>query len=51
MITKDYKILVTEVMETTEPITIRTSKDVVSQIGTLAAGMDRYRTYVINQAI
>ena len=31
--------------------TIRTSKDVVSQIDTLAAGMDRSRNYVVNQAI
>jgi len=37
-------------METTEPITIRTSKDIVSQIDTLAAGMDRSRNYVVNQA-
>lgn len=51
MITKDYKILITEIMETTEPITIRTSKDVVSQIDTLAAGMDRSCNYVVNQAI
>ena len=38
-------------MEPTEPITIRASKDVVSQIDTLAAGMDRSRNYVVNQAI
>ena len=38
-------------MEPTEPITIRTSKNVVSQIDTLAAGMDRSRNYVVNQAI
>jgi hypothetical protein len=28
-------------MEPTEPITIRASKDVINQIDTLAAGMDR----------
>ena len=38
-------------MEPTEPITIRASKDVVSQIDTLAASMDRSRNYVVNQAI
>jgi predicted transcriptional regulator len=38
-------------MDATEPITIRTSKDVVNQIDTLAAGMDRSRNYVVNQAI
>jgi predicted transcriptional regulator len=38
-------------MEPTEPITIRASKEVVSQIDTLAAGMDRSRNYVVNQAI
>jgi predicted transcriptional regulator len=38
-------------MEPTEPITIRASKDVVSQIDALAAGMDRSRNYVVNQAI
>lgn len=38
-------------MELTEPITIRASKEVVSQIDTLAAGMDRSRNYVVNQAI
>ena len=38
-------------MKPTEPITIRTSKDVVRQIDTLAAGMDRSRNYVVNQAI
>lgn len=38
-------------MEPTEPITIRASKDVINQIDTLAAGMDRSRNYVVNQAI
>ena len=38
-------------MKPTEPITIRTSKDVVSQIDALAASMDRSRNYVVNQAI
>jgi predicted transcriptional regulator len=38
-------------MEATEPITIRTSKDMVTQIDTLAAGMNRSRNYVVNQAI
>ena len=38
-------------MEPTEPITIRASKDVVGQIDALAAGMDRSRNYVVNQAI
>lgn len=38
-------------MEPTEPMTIRASKDVVSQIDALAAGMDRSRNYVVNQAI
>jgi predicted transcriptional regulator len=38
-------------MEPTEPITIRASKDVINQIDTLAAGMDRSRNYVINQVI
>ena len=38
-------------MEPTEPITIRASKDVVSQIDALAASMDRSRNYVVNQAI
>jgi predicted transcriptional regulator len=52
MITCDYKsFYYGGVMETTEPITIRTSKDVVSQIDALAAGMDRSRNYVVNQAI
>ena len=38
-------------MKPTEPITIRTSKDIVTQIDTLAADMDRSRSYVVNQAI
>ena len=38
-------------MKPTEPITIRTSKDIVTQIDTLAAEMDRSRNYVVNQAI
>lgn len=38
-------------MKPTEPITIRTSKDIVNQIDTLAADMDRSRSYVVNQAI
>jgi Ribbon-helix-helix protein, copG family len=54
-ITHDYKrlqiLLLRKIMEPTEPITIRTSKDVVSQIDTLAAGMNRSRNYVVNQAI
>lgn len=38
-------------MKPAEPITIRASKEVVSQIDTIAAGMDRSRNYVVNQAI
>lgn len=38
-------------MKPTEPITIRASKDIVNQINTLAADMDRSRSYVVNQAI
>lgn len=38
-------------MEPTEPITIRASKNVASQIDTIAAGMDRSRNSVVNQAI
>ena len=34
-------------MEPTEPITIRASKDVVSQIDALATSMDRSRNYVV----
>ena len=36
---------------TTEPITIRTSKETVDEIDALAAAMDRSRNYVINQAL
>lgn len=35
----------------TSPITIRTAKDTVDAIDTLASHMDRSRNYVINQAI
>ncbi len=35
----------------TEPITIRASKEAVSEIDALAASMDRSRNYVVNQAI
>jgi predicted transcriptional regulator len=35
----------------TEPITVRTSKDTVSQVDALAASMDRSRNYIVNQAI
>ncbi len=38
-------------LKPTEPITIRTSKDIVSQIDTLAADMDRSRSYIVNKAI
>ena len=38
-------------MKPTGPNTIRTSKDIVTQIDTLAADMDRSRSYVVNQAI
>lgn len=36
---------------TTEPITIRAAKDVVSGIDALAAAMDRSRNYIVNQAL
>ncbi len=35
----------------TEPITVRATKDVVSEIDALAAAMDRSRNYVVNQAL
>ena len=35
----------------TEPITIRTAKDIVSEIDALAAAMDRSRNYIVNQAL
>ena len=38
-------------MKPTEPITTPTSKGIVTQIDTLAADMDRSRSYVVNQAI
>jgi predicted transcriptional regulator len=35
----------------TEPITVRTAKQIVSKIDALAAGMDRSRNDVVNQAL
>jgi hypothetical protein len=35
----------------TEPITVRTSSDVVNEIDALASAMDRSRNYVVNQAL
>lgn len=35
----------------TEPITIRAAKEVVSEIDALAAAMDRSRNYIVNQAL
>ncbi len=35
----------------TEPITIRTTKEVVGEIDALAAATDRSRNYIVNQAI
>jgi predicted transcriptional regulator len=35
----------------TEPITVRATKEIVSEIDALAAAMDRSRNYVINQAL
>ncbi|MBA4042928.1 MULTISPECIES: CopG family ribbon-helix-helix protein [Sphingomonadales] len=35
----------------TSPITIRTAKDVVTEIDALASALDRSRNYVINQAL
>lgn len=35
----------------TSPITIRTAKEVVSEIDALASALDRSRNYVINQAL
>jgi metal-responsive CopG/Arc/MetJ family transcriptional regulator len=35
----------------TEPITIRTAKQIISEIDALAAAMDRSRNYVVNQAL
>jgi predicted transcriptional regulator len=34
-----------------EPITIRTTREVISEIDALAAVMDRSRTYIVNQAL
>lgn len=36
---------------TTEPMTVRTQKQTVSEIDALAASMDRSRNYIVNQAI
>jgi predicted transcriptional regulator len=38
-------------MEPTEPITVRTPKDIVHEIDSLAAIMDRSRNYIVNQAL
>lgn len=38
-------------MEPTEPITIRTTKQTVSEIDAIAASMERSRNYVVNQAL
>jgi len=35
----------------TEPITIRTTRKLVSEIDALAAATDRSRNYIVNQAI
>jgi predicted transcriptional regulator len=35
----------------TEPMTVRTRKETVSEIDALAASMDRSRNYIVNQAI
>ena len=35
----------------TEPITIRAAREVVSEIDSLAAAMDRSRNYIVNQAL
>ena len=35
----------------TEPITVRATKEIVSEIDALAAAMDRSRNYVVNQAL
>ncbi len=38
-------------MKPTEPITIRTAKETVSEIDAIAAAMDRSRNFVVNQAL
>ncbi len=38
-------------MEPTEPITIRATKQTVSEIDAIAASMERSRNYVVNQAL
>jgi predicted transcriptional regulator len=35
----------------TEPITVRTAKEIVSQIDALAAATDRSRNYIVNLAL
>src|SRR3546814_14050239 len=51
MITAGYRRLHMSREATTAPVTIRTAKETVDEIDTLAAAMDRSRNYVINQAI
>jgi predicted transcriptional regulator len=38
-------------MKPTEPITIRTAKETISEIDAIAASMDRSRNFVVNQAL
>ncbi len=38
-------------MQPTEPITVRTTKQTISEIDALADSMDRSRNYIVNQAI
>lgn len=38
-------------MKPTEPITIRTARETISEIDAIAASMDRSRNFVVNQAL
>jgi predicted transcriptional regulator len=38
-------------MDPNEPITVRAPKDIVREIDSLAASMDRSRNYIVNQAL
>jgi predicted transcriptional regulator len=48
MITGDYKM---NEDNPTEPITVRTARDVIHEIDALAAATDRSRNYIVNQAL
>jgi predicted transcriptional regulator len=37
--------------QTTEPITVRAAREVVTEIDALASAMERSRNYVVNQAL